>query len=172
MPTLWTFPSKFFQYAEPGAEDIDAPWNESDFLDSRLLDKKTLGITKQLYHISRSPKTDLTNHTYFLKITGFRFSNVPTTITGIELSLIARRAGRIIDDTVQLCINNEAVGSNLATLTTDPEKIYGGDSNLWESNLTVNDINENFGIILRFKAHPKWPHRDAIYIDSLKLRLY
>lgn len=172
MTTLWTFPSKFYQYSEIGAENIDAPWNETDFLEARLVDKKSLGITRQLYHISRSPKTDLTNKTYFLRVTGFKFDYVPSVVSGLELMLTTRRAGRIMDDTVQLCVNNQAQGDNLATLTTDPEKVYGGTDNLWGTSLTPENINENFGIILRFKAHIKWPHRDSIFIDSIKFRLY
>lgn len=172
MTTLWAFPNKFEQYSEGGAEDVDAPWNEADFMDARLYDKKSLGITRQLYHISRSPKTDLTNHTYFLRATGFKFVNLPTTLTGIEVVLNARRAGRIIDHTVQLCKNSELIGENLASLIIDPEKTYGGSNILWGTNLSLSDIDENFGIVLRFKAHPKWPHRDSIFIDGLKMRLH
>lgn len=172
MATLWALPSNFYQYSEGGAEDVDASWNEADFIDARLYDKKSLGITKQLYHISRSPKTDLTNHTYFLRATGFKFINLPPSLSGIEVMINARRAGRIMDHTVQLCKNGELVGENLASMNIDPEKTYGGPEVLWGTNLTLADIDENFGIILRFKAHPKWPHRDSIFIDGLKMRLY
>jgi hypothetical protein len=172
MSTLWAYPNKFFQYSESGAEEVDSAWQESDFNEARLNDKKSLGIVKPLYHISRSPKTDLVNHTYFLRVSGFNFINLPGTLSGIELKLNTRRAGRIIDHTVQIFSNNDLVGDNLATLTTDPEKIYGGSDSMWNSNLTINDINSEFGFVLRFKAHPKWPHRDSIFIDAISVRLH
>jgi hypothetical protein len=172
MSTLWAYPNKFFQYSEDGAEDVDSPWNENDFIESRVLDKKSLGLVRPLYHIARSPKTDLTNHSYFLRLTGFNFVNLPATLTGIELKLNARRAGRILDHTVQLSLSNNLVGNNLATLTSEPEKTYVGASDLWNTELTVNDITSDFGVVLRFKAHPRWPHRDSIFIDSIQLRLH
>jgi hypothetical protein len=97
---------------------------------------------------------------------------LPATLTGIELKLNARRAGRILDHTVQLSLSNNLVGNNLATLTSEPEKTYVGASDLWNTELTVNDITSDFGVVLRFKAHPRWPHRDSIFIDSIQLRLH
>lgn len=172
MSSLWAYPNKFFQYSNPGAEDVDAPWNELDFIESRLKDKKSLGIVKPLYHIARSPKTDLTNHTYFLRASGFNFVNIPVTLSGIEVKLSARRSGRIVDDTIQLCLGDNLVGDNLATLTADSDKTYGDSISLWGTSLTMGDINTNFGLILRFKAHPKWPHKDSIFIDSIQIRLH
>lgn len=172
MSTLWSYPNKFFQYSEDGAQDVDAPWDENNFNEARLTDKRTLGVTRPLYHIARSPKPDLRNNTYFLRLTGFNFVNLPATITGIELKINARRAGRILDDTVQLFLTDSLIGDNLATLTSETEKTYGGITNLWGTNLTIADINLNFGVVLRFKAHPRWPHRDSIFIDGIGLRLH
>ena len=172
MSTLWSYPNKFFQYSEDGAQDVDASWDEGNFVESRLADKRTLGISKPLYHIARSPKPDLRNNTYFLRLTGFNFVNLPATLSGIELKINARRAGRILDDTVQLFLTDSLVGDNLATLTSDPEQIYGGSASLWGTSLTIADITLNFGVVLRFKAHPRWPHKDSIFIDSIGLRLH
>lgn len=173
MTSLWTPPSKFYQYFEEGAQDVDSSWIEDDFNEIRLFDKKSLGIIKPLYHIARSPQHDLMNKTYFLRLTNFRFVNVPATISGIELKINSRRAGRIMDETVQLCLNENLIGDNKALTTINPISVYGGEDDLWGTNLDASQLNDlTFGIVLRFKANPKWPHRDSIFIDSVELRIH
>ena len=114
------------------------------------------------------------NKTYFVRATGFNFRNLPDFVSGIEVRLTARRYGRATDDTIELCLNEQTIGDNQATISIAPEKIYGGETNLWSTdNLSIDDIrNETFGIVIRFQAHPHWPHKDPVLIDSVEMRIH
>jgi hypothetical protein len=174
MTTSWTLPNTILQYSEPGAEQAHVSWDDSDnFNQLRNSDGRFLQSNSYLEHIARSPKTDIKNKTYFLKLTNFNFSQLPDLISGIEVRLRARRYGRATDDTIQLLLNDEVLGDNKATLSINPEKIYGGTSDIWGSSLTLADITDSsFGILIRFKSHPDWPHRDPILVDSVEMRIH
>jgi hypothetical protein len=173
MTTKWTFPTLCSQYAEEGAENFHIPWDSSSFSSIRSNDSNSLGTMGTLEHSARSPKTDVTNKTYFLKITGFNFIQLPTSLSGIELRLIMNRGGRVTDETVSLCINDTLIGTNNADLDLNPLKVYGSETNLWDTNLTIADVTDpSFGVILRFKSHPHWPHRTGAFIDAVELRIH
>jgi hypothetical protein len=163
MTTAWISPTTFSQYPEEGAELVHIPWD------------RTLTSTDGcLEHIARSPKQDIRTKTYYLKATGFNFSNLPTTISGIEVRLTMNRRGRITDDTVDLIVANQALGNNKASLDLSPIKIYGSATDLWSTkNLTLLDvIDSNFGVLFRFQSHPHWPHKDAAFINAVELRIH
>ena len=83
------------------------------------------------------------------------------------------RLGRITDETVQLCRNNELIGDNHASLNLDLIKIYGSDTDNWNTNLTMSNIqNSSFGVVLRFQSHPNWPHKSSPLIDAVELRIH
>jgi hypothetical protein len=174
MPTFWTNPTTVTQYAETGAEDAHIFWDtENNFNEIKFNDNRNIVTNKPLYHISRSPKTDLTTKTYFIRATGYSFLNVPTTISGIELKLTGNRSGRITDDTISLCLNGENIGDNKATLNLDPIKFYGSSTDKWNTTLTPTDVlNSTFGVVVRFKSHPNWPHMVGAYLNSLELLIY
>ena len=174
MTAVWTPPSLISQYAETSAEDIHIPWNALEFSAVSAFDQQRLGLNGVLSHIARSPKHDTLSKTYFLKFQGFNFNNLPNSISGVELKLCADRRGRVTDDTVQLIVNNTAVGSNKANLNLDPIKYYGSATDKWEvPSLSKADlVNSNFGLLLRFKSHPKYPHSDPAFINSIELRIY
>jgi len=174
MATDWTFPSNFEQYAETGAEELHTAWNDNNnFYELKNTDGRQLQTNKVLYHIARSPKTDLKNKTYYLKLTGFNFYNLPSILSGIEVKIQAQRYGRAIDDTVQLLLNDQEIGSNLASLPINIVKKYGTENDLWNTGLTINDIgNSTFGLLLRFKAHPMWPHSSPMFLDSVVMRIH
>jgi hypothetical protein len=175
MATSWTTPTTVIQYADPQAEQIHVSWDESDNFSG--ISRKNQFYTKTvnpLVHIARSPKPDITNKTYYLQLTGYNFVDVPEVITGIELQLICDRGGRITDDTVQLVLNGAAIGENVADRNLDQIKIYGGELPVWSTQpLTASDVqNGTFGVLLRFKSHPQWPHKTTAKIDSAELRIY
>ena len=173
MTTKWTFPIICSQYAEEGAEDFHISWDSSSFSSIRSNDSNSLGTMGTLEHSARSPKHDITNKTYFLKITGFNFNQLPTALTGIELSLTMKRGGRITDETVSLCIRDTLIGTNKASLDLNPIKVYGGATDRWDTNLTIADLTEpSFGVVLRFQSHPHWPHRTGAFIDAVELRIH
>ena len=174
MTSNWALPRNVIQYAEESAEDFHVPWLEkNNFGGLKNLDGKSIQTTRDLLHIARDPRKSITEKTYFLKITNFNFQNLPATVSGIELKLSMNRYGRITDDTVQLCLNDQEIGTNQANLNLDPKKIYGGDTILWDTNLSISNVsNSTFGIILRFKSHPNWPHRCSPLIDATELRIH
>jgi len=172
MTTSWTLPTNVTQYAENGAESAHISWNYLDNLKDS--DNRSVHSNGTLSHIARSPKTDLRNKTYYIRATGFNFQNLPDIISGIEVKLNARRYGRATDDTIALCLNEETIGENHATLPISPIKIYGSPTNLWGTNsLTLSNVQDSsFGVIFRFQAHPNWPHRDPVLVDSVEMRIH
>lgn len=175
MTTPWTNPTSIMQFAESGAENIHVSWDTtSNFSGMKTDNEQTVGSMEALYHIARSPEVDINSKTYYIRATGYNFQNLPETLSGIELRLKTKRGGRVTDDTVQLCLNDNLVGDNKSDLIVNPLKFYGGENDLWGiDNLTILDIqSSSFGITLRFKSHPQYPHRDAVFIDSAQIRIY
>lgn len=174
MTTLWTCPTIINQYAESGAESAHIQWNNEEFDAVLSPGDQSLTTKGELLHIARSPRVDFTNKTYFLSAAGYNFENIPDTVSGIALRLKAQRHGRITDETVQIMVDGSPIGDNRATLSVDPVKVYGGPSDLWGiPNVSVTDLESaNFGILLRFKSHPNYPHRTGATIFSLELQIY
>ena len=177
MTTPWTGPSQLFQYAEPGAESVHIPWREDEFNSVLNFGStpgfQSLNLNGVLEHIARSPKYDITNKTYFLRATGYQFVNLPPVLSGIEFRLTARRMGRCADDTVQLCLNSELIGKNQASTGLDPIQVYGGGNHMWDADLTIENIQDPlFGIAVRLRSHPHWPHRDSAGLVSLEIRIH
>lgn len=174
MTSNWALPRTISQYAEDGGESAHISWEEIDnFSALKSLDGKSVKTTSDLIHIARDPKSDIKQKTYYLKITNFNFENLPSELNGIELKLSMKRHGRITDETVQLTLNDQLIGSNQADLDLLPVKIFGGENSLWNSTLSINDIlNPTFGIALRFQSHPRWPHKSSPFIDAVELRIH
>ena len=161
MTTPWTNPTTLTQYAEEGAESVHVQWDNSL--------KSTNGC---LEHIARSPKHDLRTKTYYLKATGFNFQNLPETISGVELRLSVKRRGRVTDETISLVINDQ-VSENRATLDLAPTKLYGNETDVWAmENLSIETLDNNFGVVIRLQAHLHWPHKDPAFIDAVELRIH
>lgn len=174
MTSNWALPRSVIQYSEEGAELFHVSWDETDaFTAVKNKDGKHIKTSRDLLHIARDPKKDITEKTYFLKLTGFNFVNLPEQISGIELKLSMNRFGRIMDDTIQLTLAGSVIGENLADVILDPIKVYGGTNEMWQTNLTPLDVvDETFGVVLRFKSHPHWPHKTSALIDSVELRIH
>lgn len=170
----WALPTQVSQYAETDFEETHVSWLEVDnFSGLKNKDNRSIRTSRDLVHIARDPKHDIVEKTYYLRATGFNFLNLPDQISGIEVKLSMNRFGRITDDTVQLCLNNNTVGENLADLDLAPNKVYGSETNLWETNLTLENITDpSFGVVLRFQSHPHWPHKVAALIDSIEIRVH
>jgi hypothetical protein len=175
MTTAWTFPTIFSQYAEEGAELAHITWNDlGNFNSLRNADGKFLETTQPLLHIACSPKLDIRMKTYYIKVTGFNFQNLPETVSGIEARLTSNRKGRIVVETIQLCMGDQLVGNNHATLPIMPVKVYGSDIDLWGiESLTIADLQDlTFGIVVRLQSHPDWPHKEPAFIDAIELRIH
>ena len=172
MTTNWTLPSLVTQYAE---DDSHIPWNEEDtFSAIRTKNGNGTSTAKPLLHIARQPRNDIKMKTHFLKATGFNFANLPDTISGISCKVAMNRHGRISDDTVQLTLDENLIGENYATTNLNPISVYGGESDIWK----ITDINttmiqdSSFGIILRLRSHPHWPHSTTPILYSIELQIH
>lgn len=175
MSSAWATPTIISQFSEDGAEEFHVSWDDSDnFSQLKNFDQRSLNTVGALQHIARSPKHDIKNKTYYIRAKGFNFESLPSVLSGIEVRLNARRYGRVVDDTIQLLVNDVVSGNNKADLIIKPEKIYGGEVDLWGvENLSLADIqNSDFGIVLRFQCHPNWPHKDPILLDSVEIRIH
>jgi hypothetical protein len=144
MITEWRNPRLVSQYSESNAETIHIKWDDSNgYAGLRSSNGSSVGTLGKLIHIARSPKPDIVNKTYYIKMTNYSFTNLSNTINGIELKLLSKRVGRITDDTVSL------------------------------SNITKQIIEDpSFGVVLRFKSHPEWPHSDPMDLISVQLRIH
>lgn len=163
MATQWIKPKEVFQYAETGGESVHIPWDFTSISTAGILPIKLNGT---LQHIARSPKPDKVEKTYYIKFSNFPFTNIPEAIQGINVRLNASRNGRITDDTVQLVSHQSIISDNAANLVVENSKIYNFP-------VTYNNIfNSNFGVELRFRSHPSWPHNETIVINSVEIQLY
>jgi hypothetical protein len=173
-------PTSIFQYAEDPVNQIS--WR-SDML-HHLAYSSQGGVTTlaPLTHIARSPKLDVTNQTWFLQATGFNFNNLPSTISGITATIKMNRGGRISDDVVQLCYQGVLIGDNKAQVAYDDHlnhsyltdiTQYGSINDNWNiKNLTsAMLLDPSFGITMRFKSHPMWPHKTTPILYSVDIQI-
>ena len=174
MTSNWALPRNVTQYTEPDADDHHVPWIDVDNFDAiKYTDARSIKTSRDLLHIAKQPRHDLVEKTYFLKITGFNFINLPDVLSGIELRLSMQRSGRISDETIQLCLDNDLLGDNQTNFSLNPIKIYGGETDIWNTKLTIANIqNPNFGVVLRFRSHPDWPHKSTACIECVELRVH
>jgi hypothetical protein len=174
MTSNWALPTLITQYAEPAAETHHVSWLEVDgFSGIKTADGRSIKTSRDLLHIAKDPRHDLVEKTYFLKLVSFNFINLPETLSGIEMRLTMNRSGRISDETVQLCLQDNLIGDNQTNFGLNPIKVYGSDISNWNANLTIADIQSpSFGVILRFRSHPNWPHKNSALIDAVELRVH
>jgi len=174
-----TSPTTVIQYADD--EETQIQWDPNT-----LASLGTVGITtvKPLLHVARSPKYDLTNTTWYMKCTGFNFTDLPTTISGITVTIKMNRGGRITDDVIQLCYQDNLIGESRAqpayinTVNQDqsflyPTTTYGGTTDTWKvDNITTDMIQDpTFGVVVRYKSHPRWPHRTSPIMYSIAMQI-
>lgn len=174
MTSNWALPRSVNQYSDPDAENIHVSWiEERQFAAIKNKDGSSIKTSRDLLHIARDPRNDILEKTYYLRCTNFDFVNLPNLISGIEIKLSMNRFGRITDDTIQLTLNDNLIGENQATLDLNPIKIYGGTTDLLGTNISLSDLqNSTFGIVLRFKSHPNWPHKSSALVDAVEIRIH
>ena len=168
MTTAWTLPGTIAQYAE---DPDHIEWG-SNFEGLRTL-FSGVSLSKPLMHISRQPRNDITMKTWYVQATNFQFQNLPETISGVAFRFSLIRSGRVFDDTIQLTHNGELIGKNRCVRTVDPVQVYGGTTDLWAVE-NIRDIiqDPSFGITVRLKSHPDWPHKTTPILKGLELQIY
>lgn len=154
---------------QPNEEDI--LW---DLRNNSVIDKQSYATTvKPLYNISGINAQQYRSYTSQIWTTGYDFSEVGNDIVGVELRLNCMRLARVQDYLIQLCLNGNLIGENVADITKSDEAIYSGDSDFWGVNLTSAKIkNQTFGIVIQQQSNLTIPHRDQGYIDQIMLGVY
>jgi hypothetical protein len=185
MTTSWTPPATITQYPKEGYEAVDITWKDLEFPSLTGSGIGSVASNGTLIHIARAPKYDIMNNTYYLQATDFNFRNLPELISGVSFRLTVDRGGRVADDTIQLVYQGSMIGDNQALPAFVqnqyeneslllPITVYGGDLSKWKiDNLTTAMIQDpSFGVIVRFKSHPKWPHKTPVYVQAMEIQIY
>lgn len=176
MPTI-NFPLTI-NYALLGENEIEwdltASTTYGKILGSRL---STRG---QLFHLSNPACGDLRNSTQALYFLNFQIT-APSIISGIEVNVKSQRNGRAADEQIQLIYQGSVIGKNNFKYITDEDgnlpikndTTYGSPTDLWDANLTPVMLQDpSFGVVLKFQAHPYFPHRSGMMLDSVSLIVY
>jgi hypothetical protein len=168
MTTAWTLPNTIIQYAE---DESHIGWNTN--FESLKTQIGGVSLVKPLQHISRQPKNDIKMKTWYLQASNFNFQNLPNTISGIVFRLNLDRGGRVFDETIQLTYNNELIGENRCLRTVDPVQTYGGPTDTWTVESLDSIIQDpSFGIVIRLRSHPDWPHKTTPILRGLELQIH
>jgi hypothetical protein len=168
MTTEWTSPNTLTQYAE---DESHISWNTN--FESLRTQIGGVSLIKPLQHISRQPKNDIKMKTWYIQASNFNFQNIPEVVSGVSFRFSVNRGGRVFDDTIQLTYNNELIGENKCLRTVDPVQLYGGPLDTW----TIENLNSiiqdpTFGIVVRLRSHPDWPHKTTPILKGLELQIY
>ncbi len=163
------------------------PWKN----EYNILTENYYAVTEQPIHtISGFWQEKFYTETSQLFTTGYNFEDTGLTVVGIEAFLSLQRVARIQDLVIQLTLNGDLIGENLASDInpvqsdqysgdfTEPlnpvgdKHTYGGPTDLWGTTLSSADIaNSTFGIVVSFKSNQVVPHRDLVYLDQVALRI-
>jgi hypothetical protein len=163
------------------------PWSHSEDIISATAYAVT---TAPLHTISGFWQEKFLAETSQLWTTNYGFTDTLQTVTGIELAVNVQRLARIQDSVIQLTLNGEIIGDNLAS-TINPVQsdtytselleplhplgdfnIYGGPTNMWGTELTSADVADaTFGVVISFKSNIIIPHSDLVYLDQVALRI-
>ena len=149
--------------------------------------------SKPLYTVSGLWMEKFLSNTSQLWCTGYKIPDNDQQVQGIEFSLNLKRAARIEDLLIQLTLNGELIGENLAS-TINPVQsnmytgggpndiplvpvgdnyIYGGASDLWGTTglTSANIADSTFGIVVSFKSNIIYPHNDTAYLNQVSIRV-
>lgn len=168
-------------------DDNDITWENENL----IISTESYAITSEpLYTISGLWQERFLSSTTQLWTTGYNIPVFDRTLSGIELQLNIHRSSRIQDYIIQLTLNGELIGDNLASNVNPvlidmytaeievPENpigdynIYGSGANLWGTELTSEGIaNATFGAVISFQSNQFIPHRDLAYLNSVALRV-
>lgn len=167
MPSSWSYPSSVTQYAEVPNH---IAWRE---VGNEFTQLNFVTTVTDLKHISNTAVNDIKMKTYYLVLTGFQWTSLPTSIDGIQVQVNVKRLGRITDDTVSLYLN-QGIGENRANADLANDKIYGSETDVWGlETITPAMMNDpDFGLVLRYQSHPSWPHSAAPIMQHVQIRAW
>jgi hypothetical protein len=115
--------------------------------------------------------------------------NIPDTsmsVTSIQFFLDMHRFSRIEDLRIQLTLNGEPIGHNMASPVNPVQSnmytgenspllpiigdanVYGDLTEMWGTTLTSEQIaDDSFGIIFSFRSNQVYPHRDLVIVNQI-----
>jgi hypothetical protein len=111
---------------------------------------------------------------------------VPYTVVGIEVYLDVHRLSRIEDLRIQLRLNDDYIGDNMAS-PVDPvqsnmytgenspllpivgnKNVYRSSTEVWGTELTSADVaDDSFGVAISFRSNQVYPHRDLVIVNQI-----
>ncbi len=163
------------------------PWNNVN----NILDQGLYAVTDSPIHtISGFWQEKFYTETHRIDTTGYNFEDNGLSVVGIEALVVVQRLSRVQDLVIQLTLDGELVGDNLAS-TINPVQsnqytgeyddplipvgdvhVYGSPTELWGRAWTSSEIaNSTFGLAVSFKSNQIVPHRDLVYLDQVALRI-
>lgn len=173
-------PNTIIQVNDPNVNMIT--WDNVEYIKS---DDNYAGSSQSLYTISGLYQEKYRSVTNMVYATNF---NIPSDsnrkLSKIELLINVRREARIQDYIIQLTLNNELIGDNLAFTLSNHQafisnipvmqdySIYGSSTELWNTDLSWENITDSsFGVVVSFQSNEEIPHRNVIYANQLRLRI-
>lgn len=106
--------------------------------------------------------------THMLLWSGWNTEGVTGTVNGISVRVYAEK-NRVRDQLVQLYLDGSLIGSNRATEAAGHEHVYGGDTDMWGTQLTTAQL-PHIKVALIYQSG-SMPHRDIVYVDTVQLQV-
>ena len=106
--------------------------------------------------------------THTLLWSGWPMTGVTGTVTGISVRVYAEK-NRVRDQLVQLYLDGALIGSNRASELAGHEHVYGGDTDMWGTQLTPEQL-PRIKVALIYQSG-SMPHRDHAYVDTVQLQV-
>lgn len=166
---------------DPQGSDEEIDWKTTVAPSVGFLANRRWSTVKDLTHIANPATGDIRSRTKSLICTDFKIETLPEIITGLKVDLVAQRNGRVADEIIQLTFQGELIGTNNFNYYTDVEghlKItnetsYGSETDTWGTELTPEMLRDpSFGLVLKFQAHPFYPHRSTMYLNAVSLTVF
>lgn len=175
---------KFYPHAiqiVSGEPDLELDWSSVITGNYENPQGRRWRPVSNLEHRSNPASGNLRNKTRELWCTDFRITDAPGAITGITLTVVAQRNGRVMDEVIQLTYQGEKIGNNNffyeqtaeGGLAVKNNTVYGGIADSWGVALTKETVEDpSFGVVLKFCAHPFYPHKSGFYLDTVSLTVH
>jgi hypothetical protein len=183
MTTQYYHPKITIEYREH--TDLIQPlveWN----INGTLTPDNPITSRQPLHTVSGLWMEKFLSHTTELWFSKFDIPDAGLNVIGIELYLDVHRLSRIEDLRIQLRLNGEYIGDNMAS-PVDPVQsnmytgensplipiigntnVYGSADNQWGTTLTSADVaNESFGVAISFRSNQVYPHRDLVIVNQI-----
>lgn len=183
MTTKFYYPNNITEYGDQ--HDLIQPligWN----INGTLSPDNSITSKQPLHTISGLWMEKFLSNTNELWCTRFNILDAELPVIGIELYLDIHRVARIEDLRIQLRLNNDYIGDNIASPFNPVQSnmytgenspllpivgntnVYGGPADTWGTTLTSTDVsNDSFGVAISFRSNQIYPHRDLAIINQI-----